>query len=157
MFCDNCGQENPDGTRFCAGCGRVVSGSAAAMATAAEAARRLHSAATTAARSPAAKSSASLFSAVFGNFDVMLTPRIITVIFWLLVIANMAFGLMAFGMPGILEIVNDSAGMGILLLMTAVAFGAFGILASRIFCEFLIVTFKIHQALQDIRTQTARP
>ena len=155
MFCDNCGQENPDGTRFCAGCGRVVSGSAAAMATAAEAARRLHSAATTAARSPAAKSSASLFSAVFGNFDVMLTPRIITVIFWLLVIANVVSGLV--GLVGSLAMMKTSADMGILMLMATVALSILGILASRIFCEFIILLFKIHQALQDIRTQTARP
>lgn len=155
MFCDNCGQENPDGTRFCAGCGRVVSGSAAAMATAAEAARRLHSAATTAARSPAAKSSASLFSAVFGNFDVMLTPRIITVIFWLLVISNVVSGLV--GLVGSLAMMKTSADMGILMLMATVALSILGILASRIFCEFIILLFKIHQALQDIRTQTARP
>ena len=150
MYCDNCGQENPDGTRFCAACGHVVNAPAAAIASTTEAARRLRSAATTAARSPAAKSSASLFSAVFGNFDVMVTPKII----WLLVIAQVIGGLM--GLVSSIALMDQSGGAGLLMLIATVVLSLIGIVASRIFCEFIILLFKIHQALQDIRTQTAR-
>jgi len=31
MFCDNCGQQNPDNARFCTGCGRATDGSAPAQ------------------------------------------------------------------------------------------------------------------------------
>lgn len=154
MFCDNCGQENPEGTRFCAACGHVTGGTAAAMVSAAEVTRRLSGAATAAARSPAAQSSASLFSAVFGNFDVMVTPKIITVIFWLLVIAQGIGGLM--GLASSIALMDKSGGAGLLMLMATVVLSMIGIVASRIFCEFIILLFKIHQALQDIRTQTAR-
>jgi len=154
MYCDNCGQENPDGTRFCAACGHVVNAPAAAIASTTEAARRLRSAATTAARSPAAKSSASLFSAVFGNFDVMVTPKIMAVIFWLLVIAQVIGGLM--GLVSSIALMDQSGGAGLLMLIATVVLSLIGIVASRIFCEFIILLFKIHQALQDIRTQTAR-
>ena len=45
MFCDNCGQQNPDSARFCTGCGRAMDGSApASMMFAAEVGNRLRGA-----------------------------------------------------------------------------------------------------------------
>ncbi|MBL0228978.1 zinc ribbon domain-containing protein [Thermomonas sp.] len=45
MFCDNCGQQNPDSARFCTGCGRAMDGSAPApMMFAAEVGNRLRGA-----------------------------------------------------------------------------------------------------------------
>lgn len=45
MFCDNCGQQNPDSARFCTGCGRATDGSAPApMVFASEVGSRLRGA-----------------------------------------------------------------------------------------------------------------
>ena len=45
MFCDNCGQQNPDSARFCTGCGRTMDGSTPApLAFASEVGSRLRGA-----------------------------------------------------------------------------------------------------------------
>ena len=50
---------------------------------------------------------------------------------------------------------GGTAVMVMTVICTAV-FTVIGALISRIFCELAVVQFKIHEALQDIRTQTAR-
>jgi hypothetical protein len=72
-------------------------------------------------------------------FDKMLTPKIIIGVYWLLLVSAIAtgFGIMFAG---------DSffGGLG-------AAIG--GMIGARIFCELLIVMFKMNEALQELRTK----
>ena len=71
-------------------------------------------------------------------FDKMLTPKIITFVYWLMLLSALGSGLgMIFGAGSFL------GGVG------AIIGGAVG---ARIFCELLIVAFKMNEALQDIRS-----
>lgn len=71
-------------------------------------------------------------------FDSMLTPKIITFVYWLMLLGSLLSGLgtmFADYGGGIL------AGLGIIIG---------GAIASRIWCELMIVLFKIHANLQKI-------
>ena len=68
-------------------------------------------------------------------FDSMLTPKIITFVYWLLLISILLSGL------GTMFTTSFFAGLGILI------FGAIGV---RIWCELLIVLFKIHENLRKL-------
>lgn len=76
-------------------------------------------------------------------FDKMLVPKLITLIYWALLLAAAITGLgsMFSGYGGF------SFGKFIMGIVVAVS-GAF---FSRIWCELMIVLFKIHEALQEIR------
>jgi len=69
-------------------------------------------------------------------FDAMLTPKIITFIYWFMMVGAVVSGLtMMFGVSflgGLASIIG-------------------GIIGARIFCELMIVAFKINEALQEIR------
>ncbi|MDP2713174.1 DUF4282 domain-containing protein [Rheinheimera sp. YQF-2] len=70
-------------------------------------------------------------------FDSMLTPKIITFVYWLLLFAVLVSGLGAmFTAYG-----SFWSGLGILV------FGSIGV---RIWCELLIVLFKIHENLKKL-------
>ncbi|KKO43945.1 membrane protein [Arsukibacterium ikkense] len=70
-------------------------------------------------------------------FDSMLTPKIITFVYWLLLLAVLVSGLGAvFSGYG-----SFWSGLGILV------FGSIGV---RIWCELLIVLFKIHENLKKL-------
>ena len=70
-------------------------------------------------------------------FDSMLTPKIITFVYWLLLFAVLVSGLGAmFTAYG-----SFWQGLGILV------FGSIGV---RIWCELLIVLFKIHENLKKL-------
>lgn len=68
-------------------------------------------------------------------FDRMLTPSIITVVYWLLLVSVVLSGL------GIMFTQSFVGGLGLLVG---------GIVGVRIWCELLIVLFKIHQNLKTI-------
>ncbi|MDP4536778.1 DUF4282 domain-containing protein [Alkalimonas collagenimarina] len=68
-------------------------------------------------------------------FDSMLTPKIITFVYWLLLLGVLLSGL------GTMFTTSFFAGLGILI------FGAIGV---RIWCELLIVLFKIHENLRRL-------
>lgn len=70
------------------------------------------------------------------SFNNMLTPQIITMVYYLLLIVTVVTSL------GLMFSERVLAGIAVLVG---------GGLASRIFCETLIVTFKINEALQEIR------
>ncbi|TWX55770.1 DUF4282 domain-containing protein [Colwellia hornerae] len=71
-------------------------------------------------------------------FDAMLTPKIITFVYWLMLLGCLVSGLGAmFTQYG----GGFLAGLGIIVL---------GAIGSRIWCELLIVLFKIHENLQRI-------
>lgn len=74
----------------------------------------------------------------FIKFDKMITPAIIQVIF----IASLIF----FVFTALILIIDGGASIfaGLLLLI-------FGPLIARVYCELLIVIFKIHESLEEIR------
>jgi hypothetical protein len=76
-------------------------------------------------------------------FDHMLTPKIITFVYWLLLLAAVVAGLGSmFGGYGGL-----TAGKFFMGLLYALG----GAIAARIWCELLIVLFKMNEALQELR------
>ncbi len=76
-------------------------------------------------------------------FDNMLTPKIITFVYWILLIAAVVAGLGSmFGGFG-----GFSIGRFFMGLLYAVG----GAIAARIWCELLIVLFKMNEALQELR------
>lgn len=66
----------------------------------------------------------------------MLTPKIITMVYWLLLFVAVISGLAA--------ILKGKIVMGLLTLVV-------GVISVRIWCELLIVLFKMNEALQDMR------
>ncbi len=75
-------------------------------------------------------------------FDSMLTPKIITFVYWLLLLASLVSGFGA---------MFTEYGGGVLAGMGIIIGGAIG---SRIWCELLIVLFKIHENLQIIANKS---
>ncbi len=76
-------------------------------------------------------------------FDNMLTPKIITFVYWILLFAAVVAGLGSmFGGFG-----GFSIGRFFMGLLYAVG----GAIAARIWCELLIVLFKMNEALQELR------
>jgi hypothetical protein len=76
------------------------------------------------------------------GFDKMFTPRVITIIYWILlglVVLSGLITLFTSGMNGIW--------MGPVIIV-------FGTLGVRIYCELLILFFKIHEELQEIRKKS---
>lgn len=74
----------------------------------------------------------------FFFFDRMLTPKVITVIYWIFVAAIV--------IGGIGTMFAQSFIAGLLGMLVALVF-------ARIWCELLIVVFKMNDALQAIRDQ----
>ncbi len=75
--------------------------------------------------------------------DRMITPTIITFIYWLVLLAAVIGGLgtMFGGMGG-------SGFVSFLMGILVIVLGAIG---ARIWCELLIVLFRMNEALQEIR------
>ncbi|GAA5144089.1 DUF4282 domain-containing protein [Thalassotalea piscium] len=75
-------------------------------------------------------------------FDSMLTPKIITFVYWL-----MLFGTVVSGLGAMFTDYGGGffAGLGIIIG---------GAIGSRIWCELLIVLFKIHENLQKIANKS---
>jgi hypothetical protein len=76
-------------------------------------------------------------------FDSMLTPKIITAVYWLL-LAGSVIG-------GIGSMFGGFDGFTFWKLIMGIAYAIGGIVASRIGCELMIVLFKMNEALQEIR------
>ncbi len=77
------------------------------------------------------------------NFDHMLTPKIITIIYWLLLLFALIAGLGSmFGGP---------EGFTIVKFLIGILITAGGAIGARIWCELLIVLFKMNEALQEIK------
>jgi len=73
--------------------------------------------------------------------DNMLTPKVITVIYWLMLIASVIYGLKL--------MFNDYGPGFIISALTLIG----GLIFSRIFCELLIIFFKMNEALQVIKNK----
>lgn len=82
-------------------------------------------------------------------FNTMVTPKIITFVYWLMLFFSVASGLGAMfsGYGGI--------SFGKLLMGLGVIIG--GAVGSRIWCELMIVLFKIHENLKTIADRTEQP
>ena len=77
-------------------------------------------------------------------FDKMLTPKLITFLYWLLLVVAVVSGFGAWfsGYGGFFE-----------RLITGLGIMVGGALGARIWCELLIVLFKMNEALQDLRSK----
>jgi hypothetical protein len=76
-------------------------------------------------------------------FDSMITPKIITFVYWLLLLIALAAGLGAmFGGFG---------GFSIAKFFIGILYAVLGAVGARIWCELLIVLFKMNEALQELR------
>ena len=76
-------------------------------------------------------------------FDQMLTPKIITFVYWLLLM-----GVVLSGLWLMLGAIQDGMFWKLVMgLLLAVG----GAIAARIWCELLIVLFKMNEALQELR------
>ncbi|RKF21481.1 DUF4282 domain-containing protein [Alginatibacterium sediminis] len=71
-------------------------------------------------------------------FDSMLTPKIITFVYWILLVSAV--------ISGLITMFNgyQSNVFGGLMMMVG------GVVGARIWCELMIVLFKIHENLQRI-------
>lgn len=91
----------------------------------------------------------------FMSFERMITPIIIKILFWIGLIGSAISGLVIFFTLLIGGISNRGFGaiiggflLGILLGILAFALGA---LVTRIYCELLILAFRINETLTDIK------
>ncbi|MBB1269938.1 DUF4282 domain-containing protein [Shewanella sp. SR44-3] len=75
-------------------------------------------------------------------FDSMLTPKIITFVYWLLLLASLISGV---------GTIFSQFGGGLFAGLGIIIAGAIG---ARIWCELLIVLFKIHENLQKIANKS---
>ena len=75
-------------------------------------------------------------------FDSMLTPKIITVVYWFMLLSSLVAGLSAMFVG---ENGSFLGGLGLIIG---------GIIVSRIWCELLIVLFKINENLQNIANKS---
>ncbi len=76
-------------------------------------------------------------------FEKMLVPKVITFVYWLLLLAAVVSGLTTMFVGGF------SIGKFFMGILFAVG----GAIGARIWCELLIVLFKMNEALQEIRNK----
>ena len=81
----------------------------------------------------------------FLYFDKMLTPKLITFVYWLLLLVSV--------LGGIGSMFIGYGGFSIGKFLLGVFYAGCGALAARIWCELLIVAFKMNEALQVIRNK----
>ena len=75
------------------------------------------------------------------TFESMITPKIITFLYWLLLLAVAIGGIGTMLSFGRLSFTSFASGLLII---------AGGVLAARIWCELLIVLFKINEHMQTV-------
>lgn len=78
-------------------------------------------------------------------FDKMLTPKLITVVYWIL--------LLGAALGGLATMFGGFDGFTIGKFFLGLFYAAGGALAARIWCELLIVLFKMNEALQELRNK----
>jgi hypothetical protein len=74
-------------------------------------------------------------------FDAMITPRIITFVYWLLLAGALLAGWMTMAGIGVWTFAGAASGLVV---------AAAGALAARVACELLIVLFKIHESMETV-------
>ena len=83
------------------------------------------------------------------HFDTMVTPKIITFIYWILLAGAVVSGLVLMVKGFGLMRYSGFAGFG--MIVAAPILTVLSALLARIYCEIMIVLFKINEALQEIR------
>jgi len=83
------------------------------------------------------------------HFDTMVTPKIITFIYWILLAGAVVSGLVLMVKGFGLMRYSGFAGFG--MIVASPILTVLSALLVRIYCEIMIVLFKINEALQDIR------
>lgn len=87
----------------------------------------------------------------YSDFDVMITPMIIKIIFWIGVAISVIFGLITiFSGLGMMFSGFGEGFIGFLTFIFGFIIIAIGILVTRIYCELMIVAFKIQESLHSI-------
>ncbi len=81
----------------------------------------------------------------FLTFRRMITPIIIQIVFWIGIIGILVFGILA-----IVDGVSDESDVGEVIL-GGILILIIGPLIWRVFCEILILTFRIIETLSDLR------
>lgn len=76
-------------------------------------------------------------------FENMLTPKIITAVYWLLLLAAVV--------AGIQHMFSGFDGFTFGKFVAGIFIAIGGAIGARIWCELLIVLFKMNEALQEIR------
>lgn len=76
-------------------------------------------------------------------FDNMLTPKIITIVYWIL--------LMVAVVSGLGTMFGGYAGFTVGKFFMGLLYAVGGAVAARIWCELLIVLFKMNESLQELR------
>lgn len=85
------------------------------------------------------------------RFDSMVTPKIVTFIYWLLLAVAVIAGLVMLSKGfGVMKY-SGFAGFGMIVVAPILA--VMLALMARIYCEIMIVIFKINEALQAIRAK----
>lgn len=85
----------------------------------------------------------------FLYFDTMVTPKLITFLYWILLAGSVVMGLTLLGKGFSTMKWSGFAGFGMIVAAPIVT--VLSALMARIYCEIMIVLFKINEALQDIR------
>jgi len=76
-------------------------------------------------------------------FDAMLTPKVITVVYWLLLLGSVIAGLGSLIYTGFQYMTFGG-------FMRAIGITLGGAIASRIWCELMIVLFKLNENMQRL-------
>ena len=80
------------------------------------------------------------------NFDKMITPVIIKILFWVGVVVSIFTGFI------FIATAFTYNGSGLLQVISGLFVAAIGVLMSRVYCELLIIFFKMNESLTDIKS-----
>ncbi len=84
----------------------------------------------------------------FFTFHKMITPAVITVVFWI--------GIVAVLIAGIVMIVMGATQPRAELVLMGVGYLILGPIAVRVYCEMIVVIFRINDTLTDIKNSLSR-
>ena len=79
----------------------------------------------------------------FFFFESMITPKIITFIYWILLLCCVGYG--------ISTMFSGYQGFTFVKFVTGIVYIIIGAVAVRIWCELMIVIFKINENLQNLK------
>lgn len=85
------------------------------------------------------------------SFDKMITPIFIKIAFWIGVVGSLIAGIGAI-ITGLL-----SEGFGFIQILGGLLVIVIGPLVVRIYCELLIIFFKMHQSINEIKIALSDP
>ena len=93
----------------------------------------------------------SLFDFSFSNF---ITTTIIKIIYGLALL-GVILGFLGYGIAGLLMLFNDAAVQGLIVIVVLCPmFLVFGVIGARVYCELLVLMFRIAETLVSIENNT---